>query len=108
MFAHFRGRLRRLLFGPKQRALGRRTVKPAIGAQIVCGDLRMSVQAGTSEELWRWLLERGWREQSYRPDRRHYRDVPSRYVTALIDGAADKRESLLRTAIENAVQRRAS
>lgn len=66
----------------------------------------MSIQAGTSDELWRWLLERGWREQIYRPDRRRYREIPSRSAMALIDAPEHEREVLLRAAVEKAVQRR--
>ena len=36
--------------------------RPGVGARIACGDLRMSVQAGMSEALWRWLIKQGWRE----------------------------------------------
>lgn len=105
MFAQLHDRIRRLLFGRTERVTGRRSPKPAIGAQIVCGDVRMTVGAGMSHELWLWLLDRGWREQNYRPDRRRYRDIPSTWVTMLIDAAPDGREELLLAATGKAAQR---
>ena len=79
--------------------------KPAVGARIVWGDVRMSVQAGMSESLWRWLAKMGWREVHYRPDRRRYREVPHAFVTRLIDASPDERERLLEAAIANAAVR---
>ena len=79
--------------------------RPAIGARIVCGDLRMSVQAGMSESRWRWLVSQGWREVYYRPDRRRYREVPHAYVTRLIDASPDERERILAIATANAAYR---
>jgi hypothetical protein len=105
LIAQLFGRLRHWLLGPKKRLPSRRGPKPAIGAQIVCGELRMTIQAGTSDELWRWLLDLGWREQNFRPDRRRYRDVPPTWVTRLIDAAAQDREAVLRKAVEQAAYR---
>jgi hypothetical protein len=34
----------------------------------------MTMQAGMTEALWRWLVKEGWREITFRPDRRRYRD----------------------------------
>lgn len=79
--------------------------KPAVGARIVWGDVRMSVQAGMSEALWRWLARLGWREVLYRPDRRRYRDVPHAFVTRLIDASPDERDRILEAAIANAAVR---
>jgi hypothetical protein len=77
-------------------------IRPCLGARLVCDDLRMSVQAGMSEGLWRWLVSNGWREVMFRPDRRRYREIPSAFVTQLIDAAPDERPRLLRAAIANA------
>ena len=89
----------------KDRALPRRTAKPGIGATIVCSDLRITVQAGLSDELWIWLLEEGWRELTYRPDRRHYREIPSSWVTRLIDALPETRPLVLDAAIARASMR---
>jgi hypothetical protein len=50
----------------------RRSAKPRIGARIVQveSDVRLTVQAGLSDELWIWLLDRGWRVVTHRSDRR--------------------------------------
>jgi len=77
-------------------------VRPTLGARLVCDDVRMSVQAGMSEGLWRWLANNGWREVMIRPDRRRYREVPAALVTQLIDASADERPRVLHAAIANA------
>jgi hypothetical protein len=86
----------------KERALPRRGAKPAIGACIVCGNLRMTIQAGLSDDLWQWLLDQGWRELTYRPDRRRYREIPASWVTRLIDTLPDRRALVLASAVEKA------
>lgn len=86
----------------RDRALPAPGQKPGVGARIACGDLRMSVQAGMSDSLWRWLMKLGWREVMFRPDRRRYRDVPHGLVTQLIDAAPEDRERILAVAISRA------
>jgi hypothetical protein len=100
-----RDRVRTLLKIRVERHLPVVGYKPAIGARIFRGDLRMTVQAGMSEGLWRWLVHEGWREITFRPDRRRYRDLPATYVTQLIDCPSDHRERVLAAAIANAVWR---
>ncbi len=99
--AFVRGVMRR----QKDRSLPRRGGKPAIGSLVICGDLRMTVQAGLSDELWQWLLDQGWRELTYRPDRRHYREVPSSWVTRLIDAMPETRPMVLVAATAKATRR---
>ena len=96
---------RGLLRVRKDRALPRRTAKPAIGATIVLRDLRITVQAGLSDELWVWLLDAGWRELTYRPDRRHYREIPSSWVTRLIDALPESRRLVMDAAVARASMR---
>lgn len=79
--------------------------RPGVGARIACGDLRMSVQAGMSESLWRWLARQGWREVLFRPDRRRYRDIPHGFMTQLVDAAPEERERILAVAITHASYR---
>lgn len=62
-----------------------RTHRPRIGARAIRGELRMTLQAGLSDELWNWLQDRGWREVQFSPDRRRYKDIPVSYVHELID-----------------------
>ena len=98
-------RLRGLLRRPKERALARRGAKPAIGAQIIREDLRMAVQAGMSDQLWLWLLEQGWRESNFHPDRRRYRDIPAAWVLRLTDAPPEHYARVLEKASEKAVVR---
>lgn len=102
-----RDKLRTLLGNTRTRQLPRRSAKPRIGSHIVHvgAGVRMLVQAGMSDELWVWLMDHGWRVVMHRPDRRLYRDLPSSYVTRLIDSEVGERNALLAEAIENAETR---
>jgi hypothetical protein len=100
-----RDRVRTLLKIRVERGLRSAGLKPGIGARICCEDLRMTVQAGMSDALWNWLAKQGWREITFRPDRRRYRDVPTAYVTRLIDSYTEERERVLAAAIANAAYR---
>lgn len=95
----FRNRVRGILHVRAERALPQRGPKPAIGRQIARGDVRMTVQAGFSDELWVWLMEQGWRELRYGPEQRRYRDIPATCVTDLIDAHPDERSITLIAAI---------
>lgn len=102
----FMQRVTRRVLGVQQvRAVPRRGPRPAIGAYVVREDVRMVVQAGLGDELWDWLLENGWRELTYRPDRRRYREIPGSWVTRLIDALPETRGELMRTAITRATSR---
>ncbi|MGZ8993641.1 MAG: hypothetical protein ACXW16_06455 [Burkholderiaceae bacterium] len=80
--------------------------KPGFGAKLVCGDIRMTVRAGMTDQLWRWLLDQGWREVAVRPDRRRYKDIPSTFVTRLIDAETNEdRARVVDFAIANAEYR---
>jgi hypothetical protein len=106
-FQSIRNRLRALMGQRIPRQLPRRGPKPRIGSHIVHVEsgLRLTVQAGLSDELWLWLLERGWRVVTHRPDRRHYRDIPGTWVTLLFDSDPVSREKLMAEAISNAASR---
>lgn len=65
----------------------------------------MTVQAGMSDDLWLWLMEKGWRDPNFFPDRRRYRDIPASWVTTLIDAAPEEREAILAAACAKAVHR---
>jgi hypothetical protein len=52
------------------------------------------------------LLQQGWREVTFRPDRRRYRDLPAAYVTRLIDSTSpEERARVLSAAVANATYR---
>jgi hypothetical protein len=109
LFQRMRNRLRSLVGERYQRQLPRRSAKPRIGTAVIHVEsgLRLVVQAGMSDELWLWLLARGWRVVTFRPDRRRYRDIPGSWVTLLIDSDPASREKLLANAIEETSSRAA-
>jgi len=92
-----------------QRRLPRRSSKPRIGSYVVHVEenLRLVVQAGMRDDLWKWLLDQGWRIETYRPDRRQYRNIPSLWVTALIDAEPAFRQKVMDNAIGSAQPRAA-
>lgn len=80
---------KRLLPGPK----------PKLGAKISLHDVRMTVQAGLSDELWKWLQDLGFREITFAHDRRRYRDIAPSLVTRLYDAPRSEWRSLLKQSI---------
>lgn len=101
--SHVRDQFRTLLKIRCEREIPPEGSKPAFGAKLSLGDVRMTVQSGMSDALWRWLLDQGWREVVVRPDRRRYKDIPSAYVTRLIDSVSkDERARVLAAAVANA------
>src|SRR5262245_32689684 len=103
--AALRDRLRTLLNIRKPRNPQRRGPRPNVGARIYCEDVRMTVQAGMTVELWGWLQTVGWREVLFKGERRKYRDVSTEMAMELIDCPPERREEVLAQAIENAVAR---
>jgi hypothetical protein len=99
-------RVRTLLRIRVSRGLPSVGAKPALGARLYLDDVRMTVQAGMTDALWRWLVREGWREITFRPDRRRYRDVTAAYVTRLIDSSSnEERERVLAAAVASATLR---
>ncbi|HEU0201950.1 MAG TPA: hypothetical protein VFR86_16155 [Burkholderiaceae bacterium] len=95
----------RLLTARSHHERRRYAVKPRIGATLVCSDLRMTVQAGMSNELWRYLCARGWREIEWAESRHKLRAVPSSVVTELFDAGPDRWERLLEEGIRQAIRK---
>jgi hypothetical protein len=89
----------------KREELRRLARRPHVGATIYCADLRMSVQAGMSVDLWRWLVGRGWRELDDLARRNRLRALPSSAVTALFDAAPERWEDLLTRAMGQAIRK---
>jgi hypothetical protein len=95
--------VRRVLGVQRKRFLPPPGPKPRFGAKIVRGDLRMTVQAGLTDSTWQWLIDCGWREETYRNDRRIYRDLPPSLVAEFFDATdPDERIHLLNQAITDA------
>lgn len=93
-----------LLWRKRQELRGRTDCKPPIGATICCSGLRMTVQAGLSDELWRWLVGRGWRELERGENRLRLKPLPTTLVTRLFDATVEDRERALNNAIRQVVR----
>jgi hypothetical protein len=91
-----------LLGRRKEQQRRRDASKPAIGATLCCAGLRMTVQAGLSDDLWQWLVKLGWRELQPRENRLHFKPLPTSLVTRLFDCLPDDRERILLAAIRQA------
>jgi len=97
--------IRTLLKIRQKRTRPRAGFRPRVGATIFMDDFRIVVQAGLSEALWNWLVQAGFREVTYSPDRRLYRDVPPSLVTRLYGAPAEEWEELLMLALREASKR---
>ena len=104
--SHVRDQVRTLLKIRCERGIPLAGRKPPFGAKLVCGDIRMTVRSGMSDQLWRWLIDQGWREVAVRPDRRRYKEIPTHFVLRLIDAVANEERALvMEFAIANAQYR---
>lgn len=94
-----------LLRKKKQDLHRREANKPAIGATICCAGLRMTVQAGLSDELWRWLVSLGWRELHPGENRLKLKPLPTGLVTRMFDSDPSEWERVLLGAIRQVTRR---
>ena len=77
----------------------REDARPPIGATLCCAGLRMTVQAGMSDGLWRWLARLGWRELRPRENRLDFKPLATAQVTRLFDCPPAERDRVLLAAI---------
>jgi hypothetical protein len=96
---------RTLLNIRQRRNRPRARLKPSAGAKIVMDDFRIVVQPGMSDALWIFLVQAGFREIAYRPDRRAYRDVPPSLVAGVFDAPPEEWQGLLMAALREAAKR---
>lgn len=95
--------VRRFLGLYRERSMLSPGPKPRLGARIVNGDVRITVQAGLSDSVWQWLVAQGWREERFPNSRRRYREIPPSRVAELLDTAdPDERAQLLQLALTEA------
>lgn len=95
--------MRTMLGVRRQRAVPSPGPKPRLGARIVKDDVRITVQAGLTDATWLWLVARGWREETFRNNRRRYREVPPSLAAGIFDAAdPDECEQLVRQAVAEA------
>jgi hypothetical protein len=80
--------------------------KPKMGSTLCCAGLRMTVQAGMTDEMWQWLAGLGWRELRAGENRLHYTSLSTSLVNRLYDVAPDDRQKVLLLAIREATRPR--
>lgn len=97
-----------LLWRKKQNLRGRVENKPPIGATICSSGLRITVQAGLSDDLWRWLVAVGWRELEAGENRLQLKRLPTSLVTKLFDAQPQERERILANAIRSVTRSKSS
>lgn len=88
-----------LLGRKKQDQQRREASKPPIGTTICCAGLRMTVQAGLSDDLWNWLVSLGWRQLQPGENRLQLKPLPTTWVARLFDAQREERERVLMNAI---------
>ncbi|HET7772736.1 MAG TPA: hypothetical protein VFK82_02815 [Burkholderiaceae bacterium] len=78
------------------------TPNPGRGVKLINRDYRMVLHIPVKDEMWEWLLEKGWRESTFRPDRRHYRDVPMQATVEFLMAERKQRRKAYVRALEAA------
>lgn len=91
--------LRTLLGIRRRRALLPAGPKPRPGARIFCGEVRLTLKSEMPDSLWQWLSRLGWREITYRPDRRRYDDIPEGWTNLLYEARPEQRARVLLDAV---------
>jgi len=91
------------LFGakPQPQAERRRRSKdkrsPVVGEYVVYRHLKMKVMPTRSNDLWKWLVENGWRVATFENDRRAYRELPLNAFEKLDLAPTSERPMMIRT-----------
>lgn len=75
---------------------------PKAGARLVWREVSMFAPIDLDDELWNWLLERGWRESTFWPERRRYREAPISSIEDLLVVPGELRAVVLRDALARA------
>jgi hypothetical protein len=86
-------------FGRARVATVLAAAKPGTGATLCCAGLRMTVQAGLTDEMWSWLSGLGWRELRRGESRLRFSPLPSTLVSRLYDVSPEDRQRVLLAAI---------
>jgi hypothetical protein len=89
----------------QRRKRPRAGARPAAGAKIAMEGFKITVLPGLSDELWEFLVHAGFREMTFRPDRRRYRSVSSSRVAELYKASHEHWRGLLVTALKEASNR---
>jgi hypothetical protein len=93
----------RSLFRPRQeRSRPAPGPPPKIGARVIWREVSMIVPVDLDDDLWNWLLAHGWRESTYQPERRRYREAPRSSIEDLLVVPDEMRAVVLRDALARA------
>jgi hypothetical protein len=90
------------LFGSKQKPQAERRRKsrdkrsPVIGEYVVYRHLRMKVTPTHSNDLWKWLVQHGWRVADFKNDRRSYVLLPDNAYAKFDLAATTERPMMIR------------
>lgn len=68
--------------------------RPQVGSIIVRKTMRIRVTQPISSDLWDWLLLSGWRVNTFKNDRRHYRTLPDGVLVQLAAATPEHRSEL--------------
>jgi hypothetical protein len=92
-------RLHRQLAPPSER--------PLVGSNIAMQNLRMRLKYPINNELWSWLVSKGWRTIDMRKERRHYTMVSDNILVRLLSANDIKREAIHKHLVDASEKRAA-
>lgn len=96
----FGGAVKRPLEERRRRSRDKRS--PVIGEYVIYHRLKMKVTRTHSNDLWKWLVQHGWRVAIYPNDRRHYYLVPDDTYAKLDLAASTERPAMIRALLRRA------
>lgn len=65
---------------------------PAVGAEVINGDVKMLITHAISRDLWNWLALSGWRNVPVKNDRRQGKSLPPSACEMLVRASASERD----------------
>lgn len=68
--------------------------KPPAGTSIVLDNLRMRLKYAIDDDLWQWLVSKGWRTMQLRNNRRRYVVVAEKTLMKLMKADLEGRNAL--------------
>ena len=95
--------LKAKLFGTKQKPQSERRRRPkdkrspVIGEYVTYRHLKMEVTRTHSSDLWKWLVQHGWRVAAFENDRRRYVVLPANTYEKFDLTATTERPMLIRS-----------
>lgn len=96
----FGGGAKRKLEERRRRSRDKRS--PVLGEYVIYHRLKMKVTRTQSNELWKWLVQHGWRVAAYPNDRRKYYLVSEDTYAKLDFAATTERPAMIRALLRRA------